>query len=161
MPGISSAWSDGRRDEVVAHLRDLAVLRGDEPAQLGRELDGYRDGWVEAHRGSCLARERRELTPLLYERRLACLARGQASLAAVAELLASVPAEGLAQALIARRALPAAEACAAVDDSAVMPPPAERAAAVAAVVPRLERARVLGVAQRPEALAEALSEQAA
>ncbi len=152
---IAAAWSEARRDEVIAHLGGLGVLGGDEPARLARDLDDYRDRWVEAHRGSCLARERRELTPILYERRLACLARGQASLAAVAELLASVPAEGLAQALIARRELPAAEACAAVDDSAVMPPPPELAGAVAAVVPRLERARVLGVAQRPEALAEA------
>jgi eukaryotic-like serine/threonine-protein kinase len=158
---IAAAWNDGKRGEVLAHLQGLGVLGADEPARLARDLDGYSAAWAAEHRGSCLARERRELTPLLYERRLACLARGQASLAAVAELLGSVPAEGLAAALIARRGLPDPDACSSVDDSAVMPPPPETAAAVAAVVPAIERARVLGVAQRPQALEAARASVAA
>ncbi len=157
---IAEAWDAPKRDRVIAHLGGLGVLGRSEPAALGRDLDTYATSWAAEHRRSCLARERRELTPLLYERRLGCLARGKASLAAVAELLSSVPAEGLASALIARRGLPDASDCASVDESAVLPPSPDIAAQVAAVVPTIERARVLSVAQRPEAL-EAASAAAA
>jgi eukaryotic-like serine/threonine-protein kinase len=149
---IASSWSPDMRTQMIAHLRSLGVLGGDQPAQIGRDLDAYRARWVASHRRACLAREGQELTAVLYERRLGCLARARASLATVVELLTIVPVDGLASALIARRALPETESCAAVDDSVVIPPSPAIAAQVAAVVPTIERARVLSVAARPEAL---------
>ena len=149
---IAQAWTAPTRAAMTTHLRELGVLGESEIGRIGEELDAYRDRWTSEHRRTCMARERKELTPTLYERRLTCLARAKSSLAAVASLLTSVPQDGLAGALVARRGLPAASACAAADDSAVIPPSPEAAVQLAALTPELERARVLGLAQRPETL---------
>jgi eukaryotic-like serine/threonine-protein kinase len=149
---LASSWSPAIRDGMVAHLRGLGPLGAEEAARIGGDLDSYGGHWIEQHRRSCLARERNELTPTLYERRLSCLARAKASLAAVAELLGAVPVEGLPAAVVASRELPDATVCAGMDDSAVLPPPPAVAARVAAIAPAIERARVRGIAAHPEAL---------
>ncbi|MEZ4361436.1 MAG: protein kinase [Kofleriaceae bacterium] len=155
---IATVWAPAQRAQLVSHLRGLgSALTAEEPQRLADDLDAYSARWAEQHRRSCLARERRELSAVLFDRRLACLARGKASLAAVAELLGAVPADGLAAALVARRSLPDVATCAAVDDSAVLPPAPALAAQVRALAPAIERARVLGLAQRPDALEAARS----
>ena len=149
---IARSWSPAARAQMIGHLDGLGAFGAGEATRLGDELDGYRTAWAGEHRRACLAHERGELPASLYERRIACLARGQAALTAVAELMTQVTADGLPAALVAARSLPSAAGCAADDTSSVPPPPAALAARVAAVAPGIERARVLAVAARSDAV---------
>ncbi|HEY0479021.1 MAG TPA: serine/threonine-protein kinase [Kofleriaceae bacterium] len=150
---IARSWSPGARAAMTAHLRTLGAFGAGEADRLGDELDRYRTAWADEHRRACLAHVRGELPAVLHERRIACLARGQAALTAVAELMTTVPADGLAPALIAARSLPSTAGCAAADTGAVPPPPDAVAAQVAAAAPAIERARVLAFAERGDAAA--------
>ena len=148
---IARSWSAVSHGQIAAHLPSLGAFGAGEVDRLTAELDRYAAGWAQAHRGTCLAHEQGELPAALYERRIACLARGEAALGAVAELMTSVDAIGLAAALVAARSLPSPAGCAAADASSVAPPPDAVAAQVAAVSPSVERARVLAVATLPDA----------
>ena len=152
---IARSWSPASRAAMAGHLRTLGAFGAGEADRLGDELDRYTAAWAGEHRHACLAHERGELPAALHERRIACLARGRAALAATAELMTTVPADGLAQALVAVRSLPSVAGCAAADTSGVPPPPDAVAAQVAAAAPAVERARVLAFAARPDAAAVA------
>jgi protein kinase-like protein len=148
---IARSWSAASRAQVAAHLQSLGAFGAGEVDRLAAALDRYATGWADVHRGTCLAHEQGELPAVLYERRIACLARGEAALGAVAELMTSVDATGLASALVAARSLPSPAGCSAADASMVAPPPDAVAAQVTAVAPSVERARVLAVATLPDA----------
>jgi hypothetical protein len=158
---IARSWSPHARAAVLGHLQGLGAFGAGEAARLGAELDAYSAAWAGEHRRACLAHARGELPATLYERRIACLARGQAALTAVGELMREVRPDGLPAALVAARSLPSAAGCTAVDTSGVAPPPDALAARVAAVAPAVERARVLAVAARPDAIAAARTTVAA
>jgi hypothetical protein len=160
-PQIARSWSPVTRAAMTGHLYGLGAFGAGEARRLGDELDAYRTTWTGEHRRACLAHERGELPVTLYERQIACLARGQAALTTVAELMTSVSADGLPTALVAARSLPSAAGCAAADVSSVPPPPDALAARVAAVAPTVERARVLAVAARADAVTVAQASVAA
>jgi protein kinase-like protein len=151
-PEIARSWNPAVRAAMAAHLHGLGAFGAGEADRLGAQLDRYSAAWADEHRRACVAHERGELPTALYERRLGCLARGQAALTTVAELMTSVAADGLPPALVAARSLPSAAGCTAAALSAVAPPPDAIAARVAAVAPAIERARVLAVAARPDAI---------
>jgi eukaryotic-like serine/threonine-protein kinase len=157
---IARSWNPAVRGAMVSHLRGLGEFAASEADRLAEELDRYSAAWAAAHRGTCLAHERGELPAALYERRLGCLARGQAALTTVAELMTSVTGDPTS-ALTAARSLPSAAGCADADTSNVPPPSDAIAMQVAAVAPEVERARVLTVAEHPDAVAIAKASVAA
>jgi len=158
---IARSWSAASRAQVASHLRALGAFGAGEADRLGDELDRYAAAWAGEHRRACLAHEQGELPAAQHERRIACLARGEAALGAVAELMTSVDAAGLPPALVAARSLPSPAGCAAADAATVAPPPDAVAAQVASVAPAVERARVLAIAARPDAIAVAAAGVAA
>ncbi len=149
---VAASWNPAVRDRMTAHLRTLGPL-GDGDA-IGRELDGYATAWVDAHARACRSYERKELTQSLYEARLGCFARTRSQLAATTELLTTVSAPEVPQALVAARSLPDVRGCADIA-TAVVPPPAHVAAQLPMIVPRVERALVLATARNAGARAEA------
>ncbi len=152
---ITRSWSAASRAAMVAHLHGLGAFGADEANRLGDQLDAYRATWARVHRRACIAHERGELPATLYERRIGCLARGQAALTTVAELMTTVSADGLPAALVAARSLPSAIGCTAADTSSVPRPPDALAARVTATAPAVERAIVLAVAARADAVTTA------
>src|SRR5262249_36288632 len=106
-----------------------------------------------------IAHDRGGLTTGLYERRLTCLARAEASLVATADLAEHATAASFPDARVAVGSLADPALCARVDESLVPLPPAaapragRRAAAGGAVrgaEAAIERARILATAARPE-----------
>ena len=150
---IARSWNPASRAAMIGHLHSLGAFGAGEAVRVGDDLDAYRTAWAGQHRRACLAHEHGELPTTLYERRIGCLARGQAALTTVAELMTTVSTDGLPAALIAARSLPSAAGCTAADASSVPPPPAALAARVAAAAPGVERARMLAVAARADAVA--------
>ncbi len=143
---IAAAWNEPARTKVSSHLH------GDEQATRAvHDLDQYATTWVGTHRAACEAHQRGELTPMLYERRLSCLARSKAALGAVAELLSTVTEDNAANALIAAHSLPDARRCADSDAAQIAPPPAEAAVGVELASAAVERSRVLAIAVDPSA----------
>ena len=149
---IARSWAPPARAAITGHLRELGPFAAAEADRLGEELDRYATAWASEHHRACLAHQRGELPSGLYERRSACLARGKAALATVAELMAAVPAAGVARALVAARSLPSVAGCGAADTSTVAPPPDAVALQVAAITPAIERAVVFATAARPDAV---------
>jgi hypothetical protein len=150
---LAESWPASRRAELTRHLASLGPLASVEIEQLARELDGYGKAWVGAHHQACMAHQRKELLSSKYEVTRGCLLRSRAQLAAVGELLASVPLAGLPEALQAARSLPDAHAC--EDSGAIDPPPVAVADRVREVSVRVERALVRGTAGDKGAITEA------
>ena len=145
---LAASWNPALHDRVAAHLRTLGPLA--EGDQIAAELDRYGTSWIAVHDRACKANERKELTPALYQTRLTCLARTKSQLAAVGELMSSVSADDLPQALRAARSLPDVDGCADIE-GAVVPPPAAVAERVHDIIPQIERALVLATAKRADA----------
>jgi len=161
---VARVWNDGVRERMAAHLRGLGPYGTQEAARLAGELSEYGARWAAAHRGACLANERGELTPQLYERDLGCLSRAHAALETVVEVLAQVPADRLPSAIVASQSLPDGSRCLSdAQTSAVDPPPAALAAQLAVLGDDVARASVLAVARDPRAVeaAERASARAA
>jgi len=160
---IARAWSPAARAQLVGHLQTLGPYGAGEAARLDGELGGYTERWAASHRAACLASERGELTPQIYERNLGCLARARVSLETVLDLLSRVPGERLSNAVVAARGLPDTERCLTQTQAqAIEPPPRELAARANALGNQVARLRVLATASDPSvaATAEALVAQA-
>lgn len=149
---LSTIWNAGARQAVVTHLQSLGAFGAHEANRLVDELTAYGTDWARARTEACLAYSRGELTPALYEQRLRCLGRSEASFAASVEVATEVAADKLGEALIAARSLPSPEGCASEDMMAVPPPPQAVKARVAEVASAVERSRVLTLAASPRAI---------
>jgi eukaryotic-like serine/threonine-protein kinase len=148
---LAATWSPAVRERAAANMRALGKIDETEVARVTGGLDGYAERWLGVHRDACLAHARHELTDVLYEQRLVCLAKTRAQLATVGEVLATVDGAGLPHAIGAAVALPDVTACA-EPVGLVAPPPAALAARVADLTARAERALVLTEAHRPGTL---------
>src|SRR5262249_42523594 len=144
---IATSWSPASRAAVASNLSRLGV---DDPERVARQLDAYASAWADVHRRTCLANQRNELTPALYQDRLRCLARARSQLATIGEVLAGVKLDGVTDALRAARELPDVAACA--DDRGIEPPPLAVRDNVDAADREIDRALVLALAHRPESL---------
>ena len=140
---IASVWNANTRNAVLGAAGDRVVA----------DLDRYAADWAAEHRRTCVAAERKELPPARHEARLACLDRARAQLAAAGDVLATAPRSHLDGALLAARSLPDVRACAESDQ--VMPPSVGAAPLVREAAPRVERALVLAIARRADAIADA------
>ena len=144
---IAKTWNGGARDRLGTHLAGIGAFAATEAERLGRDLDAYSKAWAGAHKEACLARDRGELTPPIYERTLACLARSRVAMATTIDVLTTVPEAAVADALVAARKLPEVDRCAteaALSD--IASPPPEIAAEVQVLAEQVERARVLAFA---------------
>lgn len=148
---IARAWSPTARAQMVAHLQTLGAYGSDEAIRLDGELAKYADRWAASHHTACMANERGELTPQLYERDLGCLGRARVGLETVLDLLARVPSERLSDAIVATRSLPDTESCL-IETLAktVEPPRREIAGPVSALANEIARLRVLAQAADPK-----------
>jgi serine/threonine-protein kinase len=125
-------------------------------AQVAAALDGYAGGWARMRTEACEAAVvRHDQTPALYDRRVACLDRRLAQLAALTRLYARAPAADVLD-----RAAQSARGLAPLDDCAdakallaAYPPPDDRSARieVAALRGRLDHAAALAAATRTRA----------
>jgi eukaryotic-like serine/threonine-protein kinase len=159
---IGDTWSDSARTAMLTHVRGLGAYGAEEAGRLDTDFTRYRAGWIDAHRGACQAHARGELTPQLYERGLACLARARVALQIVVDVTATAPIERFADVVVAARGLPALDRCAdGADDADVAPPPPAIAAEVDAVRTDLTRARYLTLAGDPQAVPVATAAAAA
>ena len=145
---IATSWNPTSRAAVLANLGKLAQVGDPEPTV--KQLDRYATAWADEHRRTCLANQRNELTPALYQDRLRCLARARSQLATTGEVLAGAKLDGVSDALRAARSLPDVAACA--DDRGIEPPPFAVRDKVDAADRAIDRALVLAIAHRPESV---------
>jgi tetratricopeptide (TPR) repeat protein len=142
---LAAAWSpDAQRAELtrVARFGGYGV---EVAARLEARLVDHGARWVAHHREACLAHRRGEQSAALLDRRMVCLARSRAALAAVAEVAATTAGVGALPDLArAAAALPDPAACA--DPAALTadsePPPPVLAPRLAVLRGALEGARV-------------------
>ena len=152
---LAAAWGPEARAAALAHLEGLGDHGREQAPRVGGELDAVAAGWVSAYRRACRAHRRDELPAELYQRRLGCLARTKVALGTAAQLLGDTRREGLDNALVAARSLPDATLCAGQDATQLAPPSAEVAPLLPDLAAEVEKARILSVALRPEAVAVA------
>ena len=153
---LAASWNLGTRVRLGAHLQSLGAYAAGELPRIGDALDGYGTAWAAAHDRACLAHERGELTPQLYEHQLGCLQRARVALEAIAAVLSTAPAQRLGDAMIAAHGLPDPDGCATETTTSRVAPPARAIAhAAGQLADEIERARVLAAAVDPSAIAAA------
>jgi hypothetical protein len=149
---LARSWSPAHHDRVVAHLRELGKYGSAEADRIAAQLGAYGKQWSIAHRAACIAHERGDIAPNIYERGLGCLARARIALETVGAVLGRVTVERLPDAIVASRDLPNIDRC--VEDTAaspVAPPEPAIAREVDAAFADLARANVLVLAGDPTA----------
>ncbi len=146
---IAAVWGPGQRRALLDRMAVAGDLFAAESApRIAARLDDYGERWAAGHLDACLAHRRGEQSAALLDRRMACLSRGRAALAASVDLLggpAAVPG-----AMVALGELPDLGRCGdpAAMLATVAPPPAALAPGAAAVEGDLERALALLRADR-------------
>jgi serine/threonine protein kinase/tetratricopeptide (TPR) repeat protein len=150
---IASSWNDDLRTKLSTHLATLGPYGAAEAGRLGTELDGYAERWSTAHRGACLAKERKELTETIYTQNLVCLARTRTALETMVGVLSKVDQQRLPNAVAAVGGLPNPARCLIETQSSTLdPPPPEVASLVTEVLKQVERARVLALSSADGAI---------
>jgi serine/threonine protein kinase len=142
-----------RSAALADHLARLGPYGAAHAPELVQQLAAHGATWVAARRTACLASHRREVTPALYERGLACLERARAALDTVSDALTRAPIERLADAVLAARNVPDPRRCLAeATTDPVPPPPRALAGLVTALGADATKARYLALATDPAAL---------
>ena len=133
---IARSWNPLVRDRMATHLRSLGPYGVDEATRIQPEIASYADRWASAHRGACIANQRRELPPELYARNVGCLERSRAAYDTVLDVLATVPGPRLSDAVFALHGLPDVDRCVTDAKASTVTPPAT---GMATEVARLDR----------------------
>ncbi|XXY49879.1 serine/threonine-protein kinase [Sorangium sp. So ce269] len=141
---LAAAWSPEARAAALARIAGLGPYGRGLAPRLQEALQDHAARWAAGHREACLAHRRGAQSGALLDRRMACLERGRAALAAVAEIATPADAAALPDVVLAVRALPDPASCADLDAllAGVEPPPPALSARVAELRGKLERARV-------------------
>ncbi|MCA9663776.1 MAG: serine/threonine protein kinase, partial [Myxococcales bacterium] len=91
---LADAWDGARAAAVEAALQATDVGFADDTfARLAPLLDGYRDRWIDARRGACVANLAGELPTDLYGLEVACLDQQRRSFAALTSTLTDADAD--------------------------------------------------------------------
>ena len=152
---IARTWNPATRDKMIEHIRALGPYADAEATRLANVFDDYRDKWAVAHRDACIAQERKELTPQLYETTLGCLARTRIEFETAIDLASRARADRLPNVAEAASALPSSALCLiATQASTVKPAPSAIATKVAVLGSMVARARMLAIAQTEDSLKE-------
>jgi predicted Ser/Thr protein kinase len=147
---LNATWSASDRAKAMARLAGLGEYGRSVAERVGRQVDDYAARWIATHREACLTHRRGEQSDLLFDRRMACLERGRAALATVAEIATGAEPQALGQVVLAARAIPDPSSCSDLQAllAPVQPPPAQQVEAVARLRERIVRAGVLIAAGR-------------
>ncbi len=151
---VAKTWNAATQNKLLAHLRGLGPYGSAEADRLAAELTTYGHRWAAVHHDTCLAHERHEMTELVYERNLGCLAKARASYDTVIEVLSNAGVDRISKAIVSVRGLPAVDGCA-FDalSSTIVAPPREIATRATELAKEIERARVLASTDDPAGVA--------
>jgi tetratricopeptide (TPR) repeat protein len=141
---IAAAWALMTRQRELIRIATLSPYGSEVAPQLARQLGDYTIRWADNHRNACLVHRRGEQSAALLDRRMACLDRGRAALAALAEIAANANDRALPGVARAARELPDPAACAdvrALTDN-VEPPSPGQAGSVGVIEGHIEQARM-------------------
>ena len=147
---LAQAWPPEVRTSALARVASLGAYGASVAPTLSTAVDDFASRWAAGHRDACVAHRHGAQSDDLLDRRMACLERGRAALAAVADVVTAADQGTLPGAVLAVRALPDPAACAdlpALLAAAPRPPPA-LAGRVAGVDAAIERGLVDLVAGR-------------
>ena len=109
---LAPAWTLERVRAGAAHIERLGTVFAAAAAPQVRErARKLGENWIAAHRASCAAHERGELTSELYDRAAVCLARSRAAIAETMELLETADVIQLDKAIAALGVAGGAEQC--------------------------------------------------
>ena len=148
--GGEDAMAELWNDDVRAHMRGV-FERGDDAASVAaaaavqQTVDGWTEGWVQAHRQLCAAHRDGSMSHELFDASMACLSRDRGALERLLEIVTNTP--GLAPERVASASakLPRVADCtdpAALAHEVRPPPDSENAARVDALRARLAAAEV-------------------
>jgi tetratricopeptide (TPR) repeat protein len=160
---IAKAWNPALGEKLATHLTALGPYGAEEAKRVVPDMTKYSARWADTHKRVCKANERKELTPQLYDVRLACLARAQVALQTVTDIFSRASRERLGPAIVAFRALPDVELCATETSSTTIEaPPRAIAKQVEELSNEISKVRYLSLATDPsvQALAKQLTEKA-
>jgi predicted Ser/Thr protein kinase/tetratricopeptide (TPR) repeat protein len=141
---LAAAWAPAARASSLARMASVGPYGRALAQRLEQTLQEHAHRWTAEHRDACVAHRRGVQSDALFDRRMACLARGRAALTAVAEIVDRADANHLPEVALAARALPDPAGCSDVNAlvSNVEPPPPSLSARVAQMRDALARARV-------------------
>jgi predicted Ser/Thr protein kinase/tetratricopeptide (TPR) repeat protein len=141
---LAATWNPNARATELARIASLGPYGRSLAPQLEHALRDHATRWAAGHRDACLAHQRGEQSAGLLDRRMACLARGRAALAAVAAIVGSADAKTLPEVARAVQAIPDPGSCSDIDVllSETAPPPPALTQRVMQLRDRLEHARV-------------------
>ncbi len=142
---IAASWGGPKKAAAETHLRSLtSAYARDAVPRVGSSLDAYATSWVDLHRNACRAHQRGEISPVLFDRRSACLAIRSSALATVGEVASSVTDAALADLIMAVGGLPDLRGCENDDAllSPVAPPTAIQAPEAGAITELIARVDV-------------------
>ncbi|MCB9756536.1 MAG: tetratricopeptide repeat protein [Myxococcales bacterium] len=141
---LASIWSDDRRARIRAALRatDTPLVEDTLP-RVEAVIDRYTDAWTELRARVCEEHQREALPSRVYELSKSCLARRQADLDALLDVLTETAPGTVENAVTAAFNLPRVATCADAESLlAATPPPANPSAAREAEALRAELSRV-------------------
>lgn len=122
---IDPVWNPAQRAAIRATLRAVTGTPGDVDGRVLAGLDRYRTRWIDLHRDACQAHRRGEQSAELLDRRMLCLSRRRAELAASVNVLAKVDRATADRAIDVVVGLPPVDDCADLASlSAEVAPPA-------------------------------------
>jgi tetratricopeptide (TPR) repeat protein len=142
---LDRTWSPAARAAAIARIAEVGAYGRSLAPRLSSALEEHRARWLSGYRDACVAHRSGAQSSALLDRRMACLERGRAALAATAELIGAAEAGTLSNTIVAVRALPDPASCGDIAAllASVPPPAPELAPRVAAVTALLERGGVL------------------
>jgi|JI10StandDraft_1071094.scaffolds.fasta_scaffold03708_13 predicted Ser/Thr protein kinase len=110
---IDPVWNAAQRETVTTALRTAGTPAADgtDPRVLAG-LDRYRTRWIDLHRDACQAHRRGEQSADLLDRRMLCLGRRRADLAASVDVLANADRATAGHAIDVVVGLPPVDDCA-------------------------------------------------
>ncbi|MEJ7600839.1 MAG: serine/threonine-protein kinase [Kofleriaceae bacterium] len=150
---IAAVWSPATGARLGDHLRSLGPYGVAEAIRVPVQLGSYAKKWGDASRDACLAKERRELTPLLFERNVGCLSRTKAAFQTMLQVLNGVTRDELPDAIAAVIQLPDAGGCLLETRTSTVDPPNFAIAGLAAQVSNdIESVRMKALAQTKDAI---------
>jgi tetratricopeptide (TPR) repeat protein len=162
---LEGVWDDARRSSLHATFENsgLSFAEGSEP-QVVAALDGYAEGWVEAHTRSCERTQLGEQSAERLDRSMACLDHELERMNALLDVIERGDAVAIERALPAVQELPAVSACLDETPDPAVPVEPALADAVAAERTRLAEIEALqhaGLYAEALPLAEVVAKQAA
>jgi hypothetical protein len=144
--------------QLASHLRSLGPYGVAQADRIDAQLTGYAKRWVGASREACFAKERRDLTPELFERNVGCLSRTKAAFQTMLQVLHGVKRDELPDAAAAVIRLPDATRCLLETRTATVDPPDPGIAALATRISNdIEGVRMKALAQTAGAVEDARS----